>query len=45
VRLGVGVVNHDWCTYDFILIAPVGALDSLWPAYERVLEGFDPVRR
>ena len=45
VRLGVGVVNHDWCTYDFILIAPVGALESLWPAYERVLEGFDPVRR
>ena len=45
VRLGIAVVNHDWCTYDFVLIAPVGSLDTLWPAFERVLDGFDPVRR
>ncbi len=40
VRLGVAVVNHDWCTYDFVLIAPVGQLDALWPDYQAVLDGF-----
>lgn len=44
VRLGIAVVNHDWCTYDFVLIAPLGQLDTLWPAYQAVLDGFDPVR-
>ncbi len=44
VRLGIGVVNYDWCTYDFVLIAPIGALDNLWPDYTAVLDGFDPVR-
>lgn len=44
VRLGVAVVNHDWCTYDFVLITPVGQLDTLWPDYLAVLDGFDPVR-
>jgi hypothetical protein len=44
VRLGVAVVNHDWCTYDFVLITPIGALDALWPDFEAVLGGFDPVR-
>jgi len=43
VRLGVAVVNHDWCTYDFVLIAPIGQLDILWPEFESVLAGFDPV--
>ncbi len=43
VRLGVAVVNHDWCTYDFVLITPLGTLDELWPAFEAVLAGFDPV--
>ena len=45
VRIGVGVVNQDLCTYDFILIAPIGQLDALWPAYQAVLDGFDPVHR
>lgn len=44
MRLGVAVVNHHWCTYDFVLIAPVGQLDTLWADYESVLDGFDPVR-
>ncbi len=44
VRLGIAVVNHDWCSYDFVLIAPMGQLDVLWPAYEAVLDGFNPVR-
>lgn len=44
VRFGIAVVNHDWCTYDFVLIAPPGKLDELWPAYEAVLDGFAPGR-
>jgi hypothetical protein len=40
VRLGVAVVNHDWCTYDFVLVAPIGELDNLWPSYQAVLDGF-----
>lgn len=40
VRLGVAVVNHDWCTYDFVMIAPIGELDSLWPDFQAVLDGF-----
>lgn len=44
VRLGIAVVNHDWCTYDFVLITPVGQLDALWADYMAVLAGFDPVR-
>ena len=40
VRLGVAVVNHDWCTYDFVLIAPLGQFDGTWPDYQSVLDGF-----
>ena len=40
VRLGVAVVNHDWCTYDFVLIAPMGQLDPVWPDFQAVLDGF-----
>lgn len=42
VRLGISVVNHDMCTYDFVIIAPMGKLDELWPGYEAVLDGFSP---
>jgi hypothetical protein len=41
VRLGVAVVNFDWCTYDFVMIAPMGQLDALWPDFEAVLSGFE----
>lgn len=44
VRIGVGVVNHDMCIYDFVIIAPMGKLDALWPNYEAVLDGFSPGR-
>lgn len=40
VRLGVAVVNVDWCTYDFVMVAPPGELDTLWPDFEAVLDGF-----
>lgn len=40
IRLGVAVVNHDWCTYDFVMITPVGQLDTLWPDFQAVIDGF-----
>lgn len=40
MRVAVGVTNRDACTYDFILIAPIGELDNAMPAWHNVVDGF-----
>ncbi len=42
VRLGLAVVNRDACNYDFTLIANPDQFDAAWPAYEAVIDGFEP---
>lgn len=42
VKLALGVLNRDACTYDFVLIAPPAGFDAAHEGYARVLAGFSP---